>query len=114
MLLVLHQLKTESWRPCFKVLGQKFFWKSKEKWNWKRAVTLVNSVDLGFKKNLIVSYMPATLDVLSALEMHISHWSRMVRIVTAAARFENNLIPEIKHKAGNKTLKKITHYLTPV
>ena len=58
------------------------------------------------KKDLVVSYMSATSDVLSALEMHLSYWSRMVTIVALVIRFKINLVSAIKHKAGNKTLKK--------
>ena len=56
------------------------------------------------KKDLVVSYMSATSDVLSALEMHVSYWSRMVRVVALVIRFKNNLVSAIKHKASNKTL----------
>ena len=48
--------------------------------------------------------MSATSDVLSALEMHVSYWSRMVRVVALVIRFKNNLVSAIKHKASNKTL----------
>ena len=50
--------------------------------------------------------MSATSDVLSALEMHVSYWSRMVRIAALVIRFKSNLASAIKHKASKKTLKK--------
>ena len=69
-----------------------------------RTYTQVNSDDPELKKDLVVSYMLATPDVLSALEMHVSYWSRMVRVVALVIRFKNNLVSAIKHKASNKTL----------
>ena len=117
--MVSHQLKTESCRYASRgidicnqnkvkewLLGPKFLWKPEEKWNVSRTYTQVNSDDPGLKKNLVVSYMSATSDVLSALEMHVSYWSRMVRVVALVIRFKSNLVSAIKQKASNKTLKK--------
>ena len=50
--------------------------------------------------------MSTASHVLSALEMHVSYWSRIVRIVALVIRFKSNLVSAIKHKASNKTLKK--------
>ena len=72
----------------------------------EQTYTPVNSDDPELKKDLVVSYMSATSDVLSALEMHVSYWSRMLRIVALVIRFKSNLVSAIKHKASNKTLKK--------
>ena len=78
-----------------------------------RTYTQVNSDDPELKKNLVISYISATSDVLSALEMHVSYWSRMVRVVALVIRFKSNLVSAIKHKASNKTLVK-SQSLAPV
>ena len=96
---ICNQNKVQEW-----LLGPKFLWKPEEKWNVNRTYTQVNSDDPELKKDLVVSYMSATSDVLSALEMHVSYWSRMVRVVALVIRFKNNLVSAIKHKASNKTL----------
>ena len=76
------------------------------KGNLNRNYTQVNPNDPELKKDLVVSYVLAISDVLSALEMHVSYWSRMVGVVALVIRFKNNLISAIKHKASNKTFKK--------
>ena len=48
-----------------------FLWKPKENWNLNRTYTPVNSAHIELKKDLVVSYMPITSDVLSALERHV-------------------------------------------
>ena len=48
-----------------------FLWKPKENWNLNRTYTPVNSAHTELKKDLVVSYMPITSDVLSALERHV-------------------------------------------
>ena len=80
--------------------------KPEEKWNLNRTYTKVNSHDPELKKDLVVSYMSTTSNVLSALEMRVSYWSRMVRAVALVTRFKSNLVSVIKHKAGNKKLAK--------
>ena len=96
---ICNQNKVQEW-----LLGPKFPWKPEEKQTMNRTYTQVNSDDPELKKDLVVSYISATSDVLSALEMHVSYWSRMVRVVALVIRFKNNLLSAIKHKASNKTL----------
>ena len=74
-----NQNKVNEW-----FLGPKFLWRLEEKWNLSRTITPVNSDNPELKKVLVVSYMSTTSDVLSALEIHISHWSKIARAVTLA------------------------------
>ena len=62
-----------------------------------RTYAPVNSDDPKLKKDLVFSYMLATSDVLFALEMHASYWSRIVRIVALVIRFKSNLVSAFKH-----------------
>ena len=78
---------------------------AREKWNLNRTYTQASSDDSELKKNLIVSYRSATSDVLFALEVYISYWSRMVSVVALVIRFKSNFVSAIKHKASNKKLK---------
>ena len=84
----------------------KVLWKPEKKWRLNRTITPANSDNPELKKYLVVSYMSTTSNVLSPLEMHVSYWSKMVRIVALVVRFNSNLVSAIKHKASNKTLKK--------
>ena len=84
----------------------KVLWKPEKKWSLNRTITPANSDNPELKKYLVVSYMSTTSNVLSPLEMHVSYWSKMVRIVALVVRFNSNLVSAIKHKASNKTLKK--------
>ena len=43
--------------------------------------------------------------------MHVSYWSRIVRIVALVIRFQSNLLSAITHKASNKTMKKNQSFL---
>ena len=58
------------------------------------------------KKGLIASYVSSISDVLSVLEMHVSCWLRMVRVVVLVIELNINLVSAIKHKASNKSLKR--------
>ena len=78
---------------------------AREKWNLNRTYNQANSDDSELNKNLVVSYMSATSDVLFALEVYVSYWSRIVRAVALVIRFKNNFVSAIKHKASNEKLK---------
>ena len=68
----------------------------------EQTYTPVNSDDPELKKDLFVIYMSRTSDLFSALEIRVSYWSGMLRIVALVIRFKSNLVSAIKHKANNK------------
>ena len=61
---ICNQNKVKEW-----LLGPKFLWNQKKSGTY----TLVNSDDPESKKDLVVSYMSVTSDVLSILEMDVSY-----------------------------------------